>query len=338
MPTLTFDVRYDDGSGNGVQVDSTISVNIYEDLETLKTTRVKGTDATTSIVEVQDANGYLYRTIVNLTGYVIGPVKAVWTAALNSNPIPEFTETIDWPGAEDFSGTSVKQYVLGMLGHPTVQIELTSGQVQEIAKTALRTYNRLVGRLRKGVIELVQGVATYSAEVASPRGVVKCEFTRKHGTPLISDPLFGREYPRGSGSIDYDQYVLGDAHWKQVLRTASQEPEWDYDSVLKKVLINVGSNEIVQSGMWNVNYWYYENVAIQDIPEQHKQVFLDLCLGLSMQVLSRVRGKYGGSVLAPGSPVTLDAASMMQDGTERVRDAETKLQAIGSSEIVPEYG
>lgn len=338
MPTLTFDVRYDDGSGNGVQVDPTISVNIYEDLDTLKTTRIKGTDAVTSIVEVQDAQGYLYRTVVELTGFVIGPVKAVWSATLGSNPIPAFSEVIDWPGDEDFSGTSVKQYILDFLGHPTVQVELTASQIQQVTKTALRTYNRYVGRLRKGVLDLIAGQATYSADVASTRGVVKCEFTRKHGTPLISDPLFGREYPKGSGSLDFDQFVLGDAHWKQVLRVASQEPEWDYDSVLKKVLVNVGSNEILQSGLWNVNYWYYENVAVQDIPEQHKQVYLDLCLGLAMQLLSRVRGKYGGAVLAPGSSVTMDAAQLAQEGAERVKEAEIVLRSIGSADIVPEYG
>ncbi|TXH17256.1 MAG: hypothetical protein E6R03_04245 [Hyphomicrobiaceae bacterium] len=338
MPTLAFDVRYDNGAGIGLQVDAGIYVEIYENEVTLKDTRTKGTDPKTTVVELQDGAGYLYRTIVDLTGYLIGPVRAVWHATKNSSPISDFAEVLDWPtmpGA--FTSKSVSDYIAAKLGAPVIGVELVPTQVSVLIQESLRTYNTLVGRQRKKKLTLGSAQQGYPLPDVGSRGVCKVEFVKRNGIPLLSDPFFGREFARNS-PMDFDAYALGNSYWKAMQRVGSQEPDWHWDQTARTLYVDMGPANMSLQTMYDVTYWYYEDIGIQEIPSTHVQVFLDLALGSAKMLVGEMRDKFGGSGPGPGGGVTMNGAALKGEGQQMMEAARATLTAIGMADVVPEFG
>ena len=338
MPTIAFDVRYDDGTGNGLQVDAGIYVELYENEETLKDTRVKGTSPMTSVVELQDGAGYLYRTIVDLTNYLVGKVKAVWHATKDSNAIADFTEVLDWPSAPGaFTSSYIRKYVLAKLGSPVVGIELTDGQTVILVDEAVRIYNTFVGRQQKKHLTLTLGVQGYALPNVGSRGVCKVDFTRKGGHPFISDPFFGREFARNQPT-DFDQYVMGISYWKALQRVGGQECDWLWDPIERKLYVDLGPSNQGTEALWDATYWYYEDVPIQEIPAHHHQYVLDLSLALAKKMVGEMREKYGGSVPSPGGGIQMNGTQLKQEGETLEERTRATLINIGCSEVVPEFG
>lgn len=341
MPSLAFDVRYTDGAGDGVQVDPGISVVLYEDAEGLsnvKETRTLGTQQLSSIVELTDDKGYLYRTVVDVTEYAKAKVKAEWTAKVSGTSLQLYTEVLDYPGfAAVFTESYVKDYVFSMLGHPTVHVELTPGQMNQITGETLRVYNRYVAREERVAVKLVSGQYEYSIPQVTDRGVADVEFMRAEGLPYISDPVFGREFARAQ-PINFDTFILGIGHWKELLRVTSQEPDWEWDQKTRMLRISPGSQDLLQSDLWIVSVSFYSSVGIQEVPENHHDVFLQYALGRAKVVLGEMREKFGGSIPGPGGGLTMNASALKTEGNEQLREMERRMENIGFAGVVPRFG
>ncbi len=316
---LTFDARFVTTGTTGQTVDADLYVEIYEEGATVyKERRVIGAEATNSILKTTDAAGVLYTTTVDLIAYIKGDVTAKWYAKLGgsfTSPYP-FIEVLPYPYDAILNSTELRDYVRTMLGFPAVAVELTSEHYRTIVEEALAVYNTWLPVEKYGTLTLAVSTTAYPLPSLPSRGPTTLSFVRQEGTPLISDPLFGREYPRGQ-QLDFDQYVLGISFWETLNRVTSQEPEWVWDASSKTLYINVGGTNIAgASGNYYVMYRYFDNVGIDGIRLDHFRWFRRYCLALAKQILGRIRGKYSGKVPAPGGPLQLDSESLLQEGAQ----------------------
>ncbi len=338
MLTLSFVVRYKDANGVGVAVDNNITVNLYEDSgANLVESRTLGQDENTAIVQLTDTDGVFYRTTVDVTNYLDAPVKAEWKASLNGAPLTDFVETKTYPKVETLTMFSLREQVLTFLGYPSVGVELSTQQFNSIVKRVMDQYNRFVGLQKVQSIDLVPQKFKYEVQDAGDRGVFRVDFIRRAGTPLISDPLFGREYPRGQ-QLDFDQYVLGIAHWKTILRVTSQEPEWYWDQAEKTLVITLGNQDFTGVNEWLAMAYYSKNITLEEIPSQHHRIITDYATALAKRVLARVRGKYSGTIPAPGGNITMDADALNNDAKEEIKELDEQLRSIGLAKAILEYG
>ncbi len=126
-PRMTFDARWTDG-GPGLEVDSDIQVKLYEAADTqpaLRETRVLGTNPETSIDKLQDVNGYYYRTVVEVEGYLpYGQVRAEWTAKLAGTPQTTFVENLPYPIVGPFNA----QYIHFGMGQMEAVFNMPPGK------------------------------------------------------------------------------------------------------------------------------------------------------------------------------------------------------------------
>lgn len=335
--TLIFDAIFADENNVGQAVDSDIYVELYagDDAVTPKETRTLGSDASTEIVQTSSGAGIFYTTSVDVSGYFIGPVTAKWyskSATIPVDPYP-FIEVLTYPTSGDLNETSIREYIRSMLGWPAVGVELQPGQYAHIMEEALGYYNQYVPVEQTGVVNFISGVYKYNLPDVPSRGVYRVEFVRAEGAPLVSDPLFGREYPRGQ-QLDFDQYNLGISIWKTIQRTTGQEPDWKWDRLNKDLYISLGGTNVNgPSGSFLITYHYFDDNALSQVPQMHFRALRRYCLALAKEVLAQIRGKFGGAVPAPGGQLTLNASELMQQSENEKEKMENEIR--GFSPPVP---
>lgn len=345
MPRLTFDARWNDGNGQGVQVDADLLVRLYEAADTapvLKATRVLGTHPESAIDKLQDANGYYYRTVVEVEDYLpYGKVRATWVANVGGTPQNLFTEDLPYPVVGPFNARFVLDSVFAHLGHPVVHVELQERQFYlAVLRPALQNFNAWTGgRLNGKSLTLVPGKSEYIVEGLAARDVADVAVIRAVGFSLNTDPVFGREFPRYPQMQTAD-YALTLGYIQDVQRLTGTDPDWEYDRATRRLRITLGGQEItsVHAQQYLVYVRYWETLGLQDIPETLQEDFVTLCLGYAKRVLSQIRGKFGGVVPSPGGNARLNSDVLREEGAADVKTAEDALRAYGHSQVFPTYG
>lgn len=239
---ITFDARFSNEDGVGLDVDADIYVELFEDGEsTPKETRTLGTDPTTAIIKTADVQGTIYTTSVDGGKFSIGDVTAKWYAKLSgarTNPYP-FQESIANVEDDVLNTTEIKRYIRTMLGAPVVAVELTGDHYSTIVEDTLSTYNKWVPIEKVAMVDLVLGQNRYPMPSLPRGGPFHVSFVRKEGIPLISDPLFGREYPRGC-FIESTKVPLLDGSIKTMGELVKENKEdfwvYSYDVKRKKIV------------------------------------------------------------------------------------------------------
>jgi hypothetical protein len=330
---LVFDVRFMNDLQQGQQVDSDLYVELWEDGgASAKETRTIGTDINANIIEAQDGSGYFYITTVDVGDYVEGDVTGKWYAKLAGNniePYP-FEETLSYPYDTALNASTLKNYVLAKLGYPAVLVELSeSSHINTALTDALDIYNAFVGRENKLNVTMLSGQNRYILAEVGSRGVANVEFVRKTGTPLISDPLFGREYPRGQ-QLDFDQYQLGISFWETLMRSTGMEPDWIWKPDERALYLNIGQHEeVFAGGDYYITVTHYENLPVEQIPSNHHWWVKRYVLAVCKEILGRIRGKFGGQVPQPGGAVTLDGRELLEESKAEKEDLEEKVRGLG---------
>jgi hypothetical protein len=335
--TIVFDARFNDGGGGGQLTDTDISVKIFgsSDPNVPKETRTLGSNADIEIIQSTDTSGVFYLTRVDVSSYTPGPVTAEWTATLNGTPInpSPYVETSPYPQEGVLVLSELKEYIRNMLGYPAINVEMTNSQFATIVDEALSVYNSWLPQTRVTAVTLITGKSSYLLPNLPSRGPYHIAFIRKEGVPLISDPLFGREYPRGH-QLDFDQYVLGISFWSTLRRVTSQEPEWDWYEPDKRLFINIGGSDFAgDSGNYFCMVRYFDNVQLERVRPNHFRWFRKYALSQAMQIIGNTRNKFSGSIPAPGGKVQLDGDSMIQRGEAAEEKLYAEVKAM--SHVIP---
>jgi hypothetical protein len=215
----------------------------------------------------------------------------------------------------------IKSFVRARLGYPNVAVEIHESAWPEIEKEALRHFNTWSGSRTFGTVTLLQGQMAYTVNI--PRGPIRVEFIRAEGTPIISDPLFGRDYPR-TQFIDFASYDLSLHYYNVLRRLTGVEPEWDWDEVNKLLYINIGSTNF-QSGVGNylVAYEYLADMTLAQVPKRYEQWLLEMALAVAKQIVGGTRRKFGG-IPGPQGVVQMDGQQLVDEGIKEMTDLVTK--------------
>lgn len=342
MPTRTivFDARFANESGVGQTVDSDVRVELFEEKATTASEiRTLGPDPTVNILQTTDASGTLYTTSVDATQFLKGDITAKWYATRNGtriNPYP-FVESQPNVFEEVLTSGEIKSYVRNMLGFPATSVELTSEHYTTIMEESLSLYGQWVPHERATFIDLVLGQNAYTLPNIPQRGPFDVKFIRREGVPLISDPLFGREYPRGQ-QLDFDQYVLGISFWEMLNRVTSQEPEWWWDEASKTLYINIGGTNVAgASGNYFVMIRYFQTPTLDKLRNDHFRWYKRYCLSQAKKILAQIRGKFSGQVPAPGGRFVMNSKELMQEGQKEEDELRAELQSMSIS-VPPVHG
>jgi hypothetical protein len=155
----------------------------------------------------------------------------------------------------------------------------------------------------------------------SGKGVIRVDFLRREGLPLISDPLFGREYPRGA-QLDFAQYSLGITFFKTLLRVTSQEPEW-YWTPTDPLAIWINA----QNQSYRVMYTFAVDHRLEEITPEHNQLFRELCLAYFKRILGHTRRKYAIPTQGGGS-IELDGKILSDEAKESLTKLNDTLKTM----------
>lgn len=323
---IIFDARYTDSGNVGQVVDTDLRVEFVEEGQTtIKETRVLGPDNTKNILQSSDAGGVFYTTTIEGNNFLKGDVTTTWKGKKNGTVLADFVETLPNVFEETLTSSEIKNYVRQMLGFPAVSVELTSEHFTTILEETLSLYSQWIPTERATFVDLVLGQNAYVINTVSERGPFDVQFIRREGVPLISDPLFGREYPRGQ-QLDFDQYVLGISFWEMLNRVTSQEPEWWWDANSKTLYISVGGTNVAgASGNYFIMVRYFAGVELTKVRNDHFRWFKRYALVQAKKILVQIRGKFTGQVPAPGGRFTLNFQQLMD---EAQREEETLVEEV----------
>lgn len=331
MRLLVFDARFEDGGGQGQVVDGDIRVELYDSSPFLQATRLLGTDRNTHIVQSTDSNGVFYTTTVDVSLYPPGPVTAKWYAKRSFIPVDPypFVEVLPYPAAV-LGESELKDYVRTMLGFPAVIVELTGASYTAAIDKALGVYNQYLPRENSTTISLIPGQNKYPMPSLPNKGPTDVTFIRKEGLPIISDPLFGRAYPRVP-MIQFDEYALTISYWETLNRITGQEPAWTWVPQTRDLYLNLGGNDPAGEpplGSYHVMVRYYESVSLDGVREEHVDWFRSMVLAVAKRILGRIRGKFSGVIPSPGKDVILDAQSLLDEGKQEEEELTEKARGM----------
>jgi hypothetical protein len=338
---IVFDVRFSDESGLGIVVDTDLYVEFFEqNSETPTETRVLGTDTLTQIVPTSDANGVLYTTTINGATYGRGLLAAKWFAKRNGVPMPiyPFVEVkSNLFGDNELTPDGLKTYARSMLGFPAINVELASSHYNEVLEETLNLYGKWVPQLRITFILPTTTLQKFPLPHLPVSGPTDVKFVRKAGIPVLSDPFFGREYPR-TQTLDFAAYVLGTSFWETVYRVSNQEPEWEWMPETKTLYINVGNTlGLGAIGGYFVGVRYLVHPALDAIRQDHfqwvKRYFLVRC----KSILAQIRGKYSGVIPAPGGSMQLNSRELREEVREEEERLRLEIESMAPA-VPPVYG
>lgn len=320
MPALDiiFEFVHRNVNGRGQAVDADIRVDFFEgdELVTPKESRVLGVTERDSIVQTVVGLDTFYTTTLDAITFAGGKkITAKWFANDGGTPTDPnpLVEVKPYPRTGILNFDDIKGYVREFLGFPVVNVEITDQQLNRVVERALEKYNQHMAELRRGVVILVPGQNKYPLPDVPDRGISRVEFLRKEGTPLISDPLFGREYPRGQ-QLDFDQFALGQSFFKTLLRITSQEPEWRWEVSDKTLYIDIGGTDVSgDSGSFFVTFEFFQERRLETLPNNHFRWFRAYSLALAKEMVGRVRMKFSGAINAPGGQLTLDGQILLEE-------------------------
>lgn len=322
---LILEARFLDEQGNGLIVDSDLTLKTYEGYDT--SPKDTFTFFTPQPIEQKvTSSGIYYFLRLNTTNYdVTKPIRAEWYAKVNGNrfhpyPIVKLYRTPTADYNVILLADEIKDWIKRQLGFPLTAVELTEDQLGQVIDFALRHYNRWVPKVKRGDIELVAGLNKYELPEVG-RGVFKVDFIRREGLPLISDPLFGREYPRGQ-QLDFDQYQLGINFFKDLLKTTSQNPIWRWSPQDPKYLYINAQNQ-----SYRVSYFYFVDHRLEEINPSHHEIFKKLCLAYAKKILGEVRRKYEEIPTGEGR-LSLDGSDLIIEATTELKELDTILSGL----------
>ena len=312
---LVLSQRFTDQRGLGITVDTDIKLDVHKTGD--PTPVITFTLTSDPAIERKVTSTGTYYFVQLDTSLLAGSVaEARWFGKLNGAELKPFpvVQHHDFPSSDQniLLAEEVRDWVLRKLGFPLVGVELTNDQQAQFVDDSLELYNRYIPKERFGEIFLIAGQTRYPITEFG-RGVIDIQFVRKEGIPLISDPLFGREYPRGQ-QLDFDQYVLGTSFFESLLRITGQDPEgrWTPDDP-GAIHINAHNQS------FKVSYTFMVDHRLEEITPAHYNLFRRISLAHGKITLGNVRRKYS-EIQAPTGNITLDGQKMVDEGEKELEN------------------
>lgn len=325
MALLLIEARFADKRGKSAPVDPDLQLDLFIPGEVVPLVTLK-TNTVPPIQFLSRGTGTYYFVKIETDDYPFDTrgIRAVWSAKREGQLLNPPTLIQTYPLSTSRFAILLKgdvvDYVKTKLGFPLVSIELSDEQLATAVDTTMEVYNRYIPKEKWGVVDATPGIQKYQVvEEAKYRGVCDVQFIRKEGVPLISDPLFGREYPRGQ-QLDFNQYVLGISFFDTLLRVTSQEPEHEWDENEQVLWIETKGQS------FKVSYLYMMDRTIDEVLPYHREWFRKMALAQGKEMLGRIRSKFGAIPGASAGSVNLDGEVLLGEAREEIERLELSIQ------------
>lgn len=323
---LVIEARFENEEGVAVTVDNDLDLKLFKPGDPVAVATFNLVTGDTRIERRQFSTGSYYFVRVNpaTLGFDDRGVEARWSAKLDGKQIDPFPliQQLNRPSTNEtiLLSSELKDWLRSRLGYPHVAVELTESQFGNAIDKALELYNRWVPKKKYATLQLVAGQTAYEIPEYG-RGIVDVQAIRKEGIPLISDPLFGREYPRGQ-QIDFTQYVWGTSFFETLLRVTGQDLEWDWNMFQPKTLYVQA-----QAQSYLVCYCYFFDHRLEEITPSHHELFRRIVLANGKATLGEIREKIG-EIPAPDGRIPLNGKELKEDAAKMMEKIMEDLQGL----------
>ena len=225
---------------------------------------------------------------------------------------------------------SVVDYVRSRLGFPIVDVELEDEHIDLAIEDALMLFNRYIGeiqmrcyydRIDSFVLDMEEGV----------RGVcdIKASFpetNRIFAQLNIFELMYKMVYPQ----LPVGEWYMMRSFYEMYQRVRGSEAEWEYDAFNRKLYVDCAG------GPWDIYVALVKDLTMDTLQEGYRaytRMFLDGALAYAKLTLGKIRGKFGGTIPAPGGALMTDAdkieaeAMVELEKVEMILEAESKFAA-----------
>lgn len=245
----------------------------------------------------------------------------------------DFTPSSTFTVSDEQAFQWICEHTRAVLGFPTIAVELDDSQIKVAADDALRIMNKWTfeGEM-KLYREKSDSVVIQLDE--SARGVVAVHFfmsesARFGGETEEEQAILGQASGYSRTNIFeliyrmvYPKFPVGDwymfkSFFEMFHQTRGTEADWRYDSFSKKLYCDC------HSGPYDIYVVISKDLTYSSLylgRKTYLQDYLDLVVARAKQILSRVIGKFAGSIPAPGGNITTDANEIRQEGITREKE------------------
>jgi len=212
------------------------------------------------------------------------------------------------------------------LGWPIVKVELDDVHYDHAIEEAVRFFNRYIGETQ--IIAFYQCDDSWThtfTEADEIKGIsnIKCLFPSTladYAQLNIFEILYRMLYPR----LPIGEWYMLKGFYKTYQRVRGVDPDWHYDSFNRKLYVDC------HGGPWDIMVEANKDLSLATINvglRSYQSMFLDVCAAQAKQVLAKVRGKFGGSIPAPGGSLQTDADQLYAEAQATLEQANKILDA-----------
>lgn len=222
----------------------------------------------------------------------------------------------------------VISYVKLMLGDPVICVELDDTQIEAIITQTLGIYGTYKPVEKLGSIDALVGQQKYTLTVdQTGRGILEVFRPDLLRSAISLDQFDVFKYHTHLPNLDPGDYYAERVWWNEVRRSAGSDDDWEF------VEAPTGGGDLyispIPSEAFTLTYIYIADPAsLAEVPGSDDDWIKDYCLAMAMEVLGRIRRKFG-SVQGSESTIELDGGELANEGKEMRQQMEEYLTGRG---------
>jgi len=219
---------------------------------------------------------------------------------------------------------SIVDYVKQSLGWPLVDIELEDSHLDQAIDDTLMLFNQYLGEMQHRAYYSCADSYVLDME-ADVRGVCEVralfpESSRVYSQLNIFDLLYRLVYPQ----LPIGDWYMLRTFYEQFQYIRGVEPDWVYDEFNRRLYVDC------HGGPWDLHIVVVKDLVDVEVFEEgfkgYRRIFLDSVTAYSKRILSKVRGKFAGTIPAPGGTLATDADRLEAEATEALAKTEDILE------------
>ena len=223
---------------------------------------------------------------------------------------------------------AIETFVRITLGEPTVDVELTTDQIQSAANEALARYSVAKPLFRLGTVNALPEVQKYDIAAANfGRGIIEVMQPDMLRQPVSLEQFDVFKYHTFLPNLTPGDYMLERVWWNEVRRSAGSEEDWfvqENDDGSAVLYLNP-----IPSQSKTITYVYLVNPTLATVPLMDDKFIKNYTLALCKQILGRIRSKFSGIDGAEAS-IEMDGTTLREEGSREQEALDETLEKLGS--------
>jgi hypothetical protein len=230
------------------------------------------------------------------------------------------------------TNSAIRRYVRTLLGEPTITVELTNDQLDEVIAQTLGIYGTLKPVEKLGTFSILEGVQKYTfTEQQVGRGIIELFQPDPLRSPITLGSYDVFRHHATMPNLDPGDFYAERAWWEEVRRSAGSDDDWEFVHDP-----STGGGSLYVSPPPTVSmtgaFIYVVDATVTEVPAADDDLIKDYTLAICMQIVGRIRRKFQ-NVQGAESSLDMDGEQLVQEGLQKQQDLDEYLNNRGS--IVP---